>query len=229
MATELITALDVDTESEALEAVKACAGCMWFKVGLQLFVRSGPQIVTTIRESGENRVFLDLKYHDIPNTVGQAARSAADLGASLITLHAAGGRKMIAAAREAVEGTDTRILAVTVLTSLDDRMLRDEVGLPETAREAVPRLARMAVESGAHGVVASPHEASGVRAVVGKEALLVTPGIRPAWASAGDQARFTTPREAAEAGADFIVVGRPILKSPNPGEAVEHVLKELRG
>lgn len=229
MATELITALDVDTESEALDAVAACKGCSWFKVGLQLFVRSGPRIVTTIRESGENRVFLDLKYHDIPNTVGEAARSAADLGASLITLHAAGGRKMIAAAREAVEGTETRILAVTVLTSLDDRALRDEVGFPETARDAVRRLARMAVESGAHGVVASPHEAGDLRAVVGKDALVVTPGIRPAWASAGDQARFMAPREAAEAGADFIVVGRPILKSPNPGEAVEHVLEELRG
>lgn len=226
MSTELIVVLDVDTRAEALDTVGACGDCGWFKVGAQLFTRCGPGIVLELLELGKS-VFLDLKYHDIPNTVAKAAQAAADLGAGLFTLHASGGRKMIEAAREAVEGSATRILAVTVLTSLSDEMLRDEVGLPETAAEAVARLARLAVGSGAHGVVSSPREIALIRDAVGPEPLVVTPGIRPVWASTDDQARVMTPREAAEAGADFIVVGRPILRHENPAEAVRLILEEL--
>ena len=226
MPTELIIALDVDSLDDAKRCVEACGGCTWYKAGLQLFSRTGPAIVEQLRNAGK-RVFLDLKLHDIPNTVKHAARAAADLGTDLITIHACGGAKMIAAAREAVEGTRTRILAVTVLTSINDDVLRNEVGIPASAEQTVSRFAKLAVESGAHGVVASPHEIAVIRQAIGRDALVVTPGIRPAWAATDDQARFMTPHDAALAGADFVVVGRPILKHERPAEAVALVLKEL--
>ena len=224
--TQLIVGLDVDGEEEALGIVEACEGCVWFKVGSQLFTRCGPGVVRKVMAEGK-RIFLDLKYHDIPNTVAKAAAGAADLGVPLFTLHAVGGRRMIAAARESVEGTGTRILAVTVLTSLSDDMLRDEVGIPETASQAVPRLAKMAAEAGAHGIVCSPWEIGLVREAVGPGALVVTPGIRPKWASTDDQARIMTPGDAAKAGADFVVIARPIVKHERPSEAVRLVLEEL--
>lgn len=226
MSTELIVGLDLDTREAALTAVAACGECRWFKIGAQLFTRCGPAIVHELRALGKN-VFLDLKFHDIPNTVAHAAKAAADLDAGLFTLHASGGRKMIAAAREAVEGTAARILAVTILTSLSDEMVRHEIGIPETAAQAVPRLAKFAVESGAHGIVCSAQEIRLVREAVGREPLIVTPGIRPAWAGKDDQARVMTPREAAAAGADMIVVVRPILKHAQPAEAVRMILEEL--
>lgn len=227
MRTELIVVLDVDTREDALRTVDACGACPFFKVGSQLFTRCGPSIVREIQDLGK-KVFLDLKFHDIPNTVAKAAKSAADLGVALFTLHAIGGRRMIEAAREAVEGSETRILGVTVLTSLSDEMLKSEMGLPETTSQAVARLARLAVESGAHGVVSSPQEIAHVREAVGLKPLIVTPGIRPAWsASKDDQVRITTPRQAAEAGADFVVIGRPILKHESPAEAVRLILEEL--
>lgn len=226
MPTDIIVGLDVDTRDEALAAVQACGVCRCFKIGSQLFTRCGPSIVREVQEQGKD-VFLDLKFHDIPNTVAKGARAAADLGVTLCTLHASGGRKMIGAAREAVEGTSTRLLAVTVLTSLSDAMLREELGLPETAAEAVPRLARLAIEAGAHGIVCSPQEIRLVRKAIGPAPLVVTPGIRPAWASQDDQARVMTPREAAAAGASMIVVVRPILKHARPAEAVELIIEEL--
>jgi orotidine-5'-phosphate decarboxylase len=224
--TNLIVGLDVDTREQALNAVHACQGCDWFKIGSQLFTRCGPSIVREVLGL-DKQVFLDLKYHDIPNTVGSACRAASELGVSLLTLHAAGGRKMIAAAREAVEGTQTRLLAVTVLTSLDEQALRNDVGLPESPAEAVRRYAKLAVESGAHGLVCSPWEIELVREAVGPGPLIVTPGIRPHWASADDQARIMTPREAAQRGATHIVIVRPILKHADPSEAVKLVLEEL--
>lgn len=226
MPTELIIVLDMDTPEEALAAVEACGACEWFKIGAQLFTRCGPRIVREVQQRGK-RVFLDLKYHDIPNTVSHAAKAAADLGAGLMTLHASGGRAMIAAARKAVEGSPTRILAVTVLTSISDAVLRDEVGIPECAEDAVKRLAVQAIESGAHGVVCSPREIPVLRAALGNEPLIVTPGVRPDWASKDDQERVMTPREAALAGASMVVVGRPILKHPNPAEAAAKIMKEL--
>ena len=226
MATELIIALDVDTFDAAKQAVETCGGCTWYKAGLQLFSRTGPAIVEQLKAANK-KVFLDLKLHDIPNTVKHAAQAAAGMGADLITIHACGGAKMIAAAREAVEGSHTRVLAVTVLTSIDDAVLRNEVGIPASAEETVTRFAKLAVNNGAHGVVASPHEIAAIRGAVGHDPLIVTPGIRPAWASTDDQARFMTPREAALAGANFVVVGRPILKHANPTEAVTLVAKEL--
>ena len=226
MATELIVVLDVDTRDEALQIVEACGACRYYKIGAQLFTRCGPAIVREIQDMGK-QVFLDLKYHDIPNTVAKAAKAAADMGVALFTIHAAGGCRMIEAARKAVEGSESKILAVTVLTSLSDAMLQNEIGIPQTTAQAVPRFAKLAVDSGAHGVVSSPHEITLIRECVGPDALIVTPGIRPAWAATDDQERFMTPREAAQAGACFIVVGRPILKHPNPSEAVQKVLEEL--
>lgn len=226
MATQLIVVLDVDTRDEAIGIVDACTECEWFKVGFQLFTRCGPDIVREILGRGK-RVMLDLKFHDIPNTVNKAAKAAADLGVSLFTLHAGGGRDMIAAACEAVENTDARALAVTVLTSLSETMLREEVGLQESPEEAVVRLAAMAVDAGAHGLVCSPKEIVRLRETLGAGPLIVTPGVRPEWASKDDQARVTTPREAAKAGASFIVVGRPIVRHENPAEAVALINQEL--
>lgn len=228
METELIVALDVDSRVAAVKIVEACGGCDWFKVGFQLFTRYGPSIVEEVRGRGK-QVMLDLKFHDIPNTVRTAAKAAADLEVSLLTLHAAGGRAMIAAAREGVEGTDTKLLAVTVLTSLDEAMLREEVGFQETPDEAVARLGALAVDAGAHGLVASPREIRGLREVVGTEPLIVTPGIRPTWAGLDDQKRTTSPWDAAIAGATHIVVGRPVLNHENPSEAVKLIREELHG
>ena len=226
MGTELIVVLDMDTRDEALATVRACGDCGFFKIGSQLFTRCGPAIVEEVQALGK-QVFLDLKYHDIPNTVAKAAKAGADLGVALMTIHAVGGRRMIEAAREAVEGTGSRLLAVSVLTSLSDEMLRDEVGIPETAECAVQRLAALAVDAGAHGVVSSPRELAVLRGELGPEALIVTPGIRPAWASRDDQARIMTPGDAAAAGASYVVVGRPILKHESPAEAVRMILEEL--
>ena len=225
--TELITGLDVDTQEAALAAVEAAQGCEWFKIGAQLFTRCGPSVVYSVMGLGK-KVFLDLKYHDIPNTVNKAATAAAELGVSLFTIHASGGKAMIEAARKGVEGADTKILAVTILTSMTDEMLRNEVGIPETAAQAVPRLAKQAVESGAHGIVCAPKEITLVREAVGPDALIVTPGIRPQWASTDDQARIMTPKQAAEMGSDMIVVARPILNHKHPAEAVRLILEELR-
>ncbi len=227
MNTELIVVLDMDTRDEALAAVAACDSCRWFKIGAQLFTRLGPDIVREVQQQGK-QVFLDLKYHDIPNTVAHAARAAADLGAGLFTLHASGGRAMIEAARTAVEGSDTRILAVTVLTSLSEAALRGELGIQETPEEAVRRLATLAVDAGAHGIVCSPMELRVLREALGNEPLIVTPGVRPAWAAKDDQKRVMTPREAAQGGASMIVVGRPILKHPEPARAAAMIIEEMQ-
>ena len=224
--TELIVVLDVDSREEALATVQACGDCRWYKIGSQLFTRCGPAIVKEIQALGK-QVFLDLKFHDIPNTVAHGASAAAALQVGLFTLHALGGRKMISAAREAVKGTSTRILAVTILTSHSDEALRQEIGLQESAAEAVPRLAQMAIASGAHGIVCSPQEITRVREAVGPDPIIVTPGIRPAWAATDDQVRIMTPAEAARAGSSMIVVGRPILKHSNPAEAVRKIEEEL--
>jgi orotidine-5'-phosphate decarboxylase len=226
LPTELITVLDVDSREEAIQIAQSCGDCDWFKIGFQLFTREGPEAVRALQALGK-RTMLDLKFHDIPNTVGKAAKSAADLGVGMFTLHASGGRAMIEAARASVADTPTRILAVTVLTSLSEAMLREEVGMAESPGEAVVRLATMAVEAGAHGVVCSPKEITLVRDAIGDDALVVTPGIRPAWASQDDQQRVLTPRDAARKGASHIVVGRPILNHDDPAEAVALIKREL--
>jgi orotidine-5'-phosphate decarboxylase len=194
------------------------------KVGLELFAADGPAAVRAAAELGRP-VFLDLKLHDIPNTVEGAARSAAASGASLLTVHASGGEAMVRAAVRGAAGR-LRVLAVTVLTSLDDDALA-AVGLAGPAEQAVVRLARLAVDAGAGGIVCSPREVAAVRAAVGPEPLLVVPGVRPAGSARGDQARVATPAEAVRAGADVLVLGRPLRDAPDPAAAARAVAASL--
>lgn len=230
----LIVALDVKTRREAREisaALRNHAGM--FKVGSQLFTAAGPQVVREIIEAG-GRVFLDLKFHDIPNTVARAGVEAARLGVSIFDVHAAGGSEMMrrtaaevqeAAARE--NFTRPSIIAITALTSADAATLT-EVGMTANVEQQVERLARLAHESGMDGVVASPREVSLVRAAVGrKDFLIVTPGVRPSGANRGDQKRVMTPGEAIRAGADYLVVGRPILEAADPARAAQQIVEEM--
>lgn len=194
------------------------------KVGLELFAAEGPDAVRAATGFGRP-VFLDLKLHDIPNTVEGAARSAAATGASLLTVHASGGAEMVRAAVRGA-GPEVRVLAVTVLTSLDAGAL-DAVGLAGPPEAAVVRLARLAVAAGAGGIVCSPHEVAAVRAAVGPEPLLVVPGVRPPGAAKGDQARVATPAEAARAGADVLVLGRPLRDAADPAAAAREIAASL--
>jgi orotidine-5'-phosphate decarboxylase len=194
------------------------------KVGLELFAAEGPAAVRAIAALGRP-VFLDLKLHDIPNTVEGAARRAAATGAKLLTVHAAGGGAMVAAAVRGA-GPEVRVLAVTVLTSLDAAAL-DEIGLVGPPEAAVVRLAKLAVEAGAGGIVCSPQEVGAVRAAVGAGPLLVVPGVRPAGAAAGDQSRVATPSAAVRAGADVIVVGRPLREAGDPAAAARKIAEEI--
>lgn len=221
---ELIVALDFPGRAAALELVDRLGpDAPFYKIGVELFGREGPEMVRelTRRERG---VFLDLKLHDIPNTVAGAARAAADLGADLLTVHASGGPRMVAAASRALEGSGTRLLAVTVLTSLTAEELALSWGRePLVPRVEVVRLGELAVENGAHGVVASAREAALLRERLGPEVVIVTPGIRLPGDDEADQARVATPGDAVAAGADFLVVGRTIRDAPDPAAAVGRV------
>ena len=222
MTSPLIVALDTADRNRLLALAEAVAGSAGLlKVGLQAFTALGPDIVSAV--AAHRPVFLDLKLHDIPNTVAGAAAAAADLGATMLTVHASGGPQMIAAAAKAAP--ETTILAVTVLTSLDDAELA-AVGQPGAA-EQVPRLAAMAVAAGAGGIVCSPAEVAAVRAAVGPEPAVVVPGIRPAGSSLDDQARVATPAAAMAAGASHIVVGRPITGAADPAAACLDLLRDL--
>ncbi|CBE69626.1 MAG: orotidine-5'-phosphate decarboxylase [Candidatus Methylomirabilis oxygeniifera] len=227
---ELIVALDVgDLASAAALVEQLYPTVTLFKVGLQLFTAEGPRAVDVVRQRGGD-VFLDLKLHDIPNTVAGAVREAARLGAVMCTLHASGGRSMLQAAAQAVAGSGSamRLLAVTVLTSLDSHGLGEIVGgTPDLAAQVV-RLASLAREAGLDGAVASPHEIGVLRAALGPSMQLVIPGIRPAWAAAEDQRRVMTPQEAAVAGADYLVIGRPITAAADPVQATCRILDDLK-
>jgi len=224
----LIVALDVSGAEAAEELVKRLEGtCQWLKVGLELFIGAGPAVVEKLAARGHS-VFLDLKFHDIPHTVAGAVRVAAALGARMMTVHAAGGPTMLAAARAALEGvTDPpQLLAVTVLTSMDVEQLH-AAGVGRSPAAQVELLARMAWEAGIRGLVCSPRELTAVRTLTGPEAVLVVPGIRPAGFEAGDQKRLATPGDALRAGASYLVVGRPITQAPDPAKAVEAIVKEM--
>lgn len=232
---KLIVALDVDTPAQALslaQQLRDVAGM--FKVGSTLFTLAGPQVVKDIIGSGA-KVFLDLKFHDIPHQVAGAARSAAQLGVSLFTVHASGGAEMMRRAVEAVaevaerEGTTrAKVLAVSVLTSIDADTLA-QIGVNSSPEEAVLRLVRLAEHSGVDGFVASPHEAARIRATVAdRELLIVTPGIRPAENDIGDQRRVSTPAAALAAGADYLVVGRPITAAADPVAAARRIAAEMQ-
>ena len=226
----VIVALDCD-RARALELADALSGhAAWLKVGMTLFYAEGPTIVRELRERGF-KVFLDLKLHDIPHQVHGAARAAALTGADLITSHGLGAGAMMAAAREGVEeaaegGERARVIAVTVLTSMDQQALSD-IGVELPVADEADRLARLARENGIDGVVCSPHEAARMRELLGEDALVVTPGVRPAGAALGDQSRVATPAEALAHGASHIVVGRPITGADDPVAACDAIVAEL--
>ena len=230
---KLIVALDLPNGNAATRLAETLEGHVgMFKVGSELFTAEGPVAVRYLVNTG-HRVFLDLKFHDIPNTVRAAAREAAELGVSLMNVHASGGRKMMEAALEGVRSASalgseprTKVLAVTALTSLESQDL-DELGISGTPLEAVVRLARLAQSAGLDGVVASPREISALRQTCGPGFLIVTPGIRPASAAANDQARIATPASAIAAGTDYLVVGRPITAAPDPAAAADAIVNEM--
>lgn len=224
----LIVALDVPDGRRALELVNRLEDtCHWFKVGLELFVAAGPALLEPLVGRGYS-VFLDLKLHDIPNTVAGAARSAAALGVRMMTVHALGGPAMLTAAREALAplADPPELLAVTVLTSMDSAQMH-AVGLDRPAAEQVPLLAKMGMDAGLRGFVCSPQEVQALRGLTGPEGVLVTPGIRPAGADVGDQKRIATPAAALRQGASYLVVGRPITQAAQPAVAAEAILREM--
>jgi orotidine-5'-phosphate decarboxylase len=230
----LIVALDFASQEAAMELVDQLQGnCRWFKVGMELYYAAGNAVVEHLRARGFE-VFLDLKLHDIPNTVAGAVRTVARAGAGLLTVHAGGGEAMLRAAAEAASGPDSpRLLAVTVLTSMDAGQLSG-VGVCDAPAAQVLRLAKLARGAGIDGLVCSAEEVAAVREAMGRgrsgaDALLVVPGIRPAGADAGDQRRVATPAEAIARGASMLVVGRPITQADDPAKAAAAILKEMEG
>ena len=224
----LIIALDVSTAAAAQKIVAAVGdSALTYKVGMQLYTAVGPQIVRDLVASGR-RVFLDLKYHDIPNTVGAAVAEAEKLGVSMLTIHAAGSTKMVRAAVEAAKvRPELMVLAVTVLTSMDGHDL-ETIGIRGSVEDSVVRLATVALAQGCQGVVTSAREASTLRAKLGDRFALVTPGVRPAGSGAGDQVRVVTPAEAIASGASHIVVGRPITEAADPAAEARAILGQIR-
>jgi len=224
----IIVALDFPSKSLALELVDKLepTRCR-LKVGKEIFTREGPQLVEELQKRGFE-VFLDLKYHDIPNTVAAACRAAADLGVWMVNVHALGGQKMMEAAAEALSSYEQRpmLIAVTILTSMgpDDLV---KIGLPESPEANVLNLAKLAENSGMDGVVCSPKEVTSLRASRGADFQLVTPGIRPEWSAKGDQNRITTPAQAIEMGSNYLVIGRPITAAEDPMEALAKIEQEL--
>ena len=231
----IIVALDVDSDTDALSIVAELKDSIgMFKVGHQLFTAYGPDIVRRIIGIG-GRVFLDLKYHDIPNTVAKASAQAMKLGISMFNVHALGGLDMMRAAVDAVGETAEKykmpvpiLLAVTILTSMDNLSMRRELKITRSLQREVAHLAKLAQRAGVHGVVASPQEIKMLRRLVRGAFVILTPGVRPSWAGQDDQKRIMTPQEAVRTGADYIVVGRPVLKAHNRKEAIERILNEIR-
>lgn len=241
-AAKVMVALDKPDGEAAMRLAAQLEGFgCWMKVGMELFYSAGPAIVQALKSRGF-QVFLDLKMHDIPNTVRGGARSIARLGVDLFNVHAAGGKAMMAAALEGVrdaaeagdippsaDGQETlpRIIAVTQLTSTSEQVMQREIGIPGSIQDAVIRYAKLAQAAGLAGVVASPLEVAAIKEACGASFLTVTPGIRPQGASAGDQHRTMTPLEAVRTGTDYMVIGRPITASPDPAQALKTILEEM--
>ena len=234
-AGRVMVALDYPDAAAAEALVRSLEGIpCYLKVGMQLFYAAGPAFVASLKERGY-KVFLDLKMHDIPNTVKGGSNSITKLGVDVFNVHAAGGLKMMEAAREGVEAAlsgDSSlkrplIIAVTQLTSTSQSVLNDEIGIGGTVEDAVIRYAKLAKQAGLGGVVASPQEVQMIKAACGLEFKTITPGIRPAGADVNDQSRIMTPREALEQGTDYMVIGRPITAAADPRAALQSIIKEL--
>lgn len=234
MNDRIIVPLDVSSEEAAIALVDRLPQVTFWKVGLELFVSSGSNILKILKER-EKRIFLDLKFHDIPNTVAGACGAAARFGVDLITIHATAGKTALEQAQQAIvsntpEGfTPARLIAITVLTSLSARSLAFELKIPLELPEYALEMALLAKESGLSGAVCSPHEVAQLRQVCGDEFVLVCPGVRPSWAAAGDQQRIMTPKQAIQAGASYLVIGRPITAADDPTEAFDRICEELGG
>jgi orotidine-5'-phosphate decarboxylase len=229
---KIIIALDVPTRKEAISLVSGLKEAHIFKVGMELFTAEGPGLLDEFAREGK-KVFLDLKYHDIPNTAAGAVRAATRYGVHMLTLHTSGGKEMLARAAEAATQESAKLgkakpflLGVTVLTSLKEAELKD-IGVSASVADQVLRLASLARETGLDGVVCSPQEIEIIKKEFGRDFLVVTPGIRPAWAAAQDQKRVMTPAEALAKGADYMVIGRPITGAASPQEAFLKIAEEL--
>ena len=229
---KIIVALDVSSKKEALSLVRQLKDTHIFKVGLQLFTVEGPSLVKALQDLGK-KVFLDLKFHDIPNTVAGAVRMGIRMGVHMMTLHASGGKEMMeSAARAAKEEAESmgisppKLLAVTILTSLKDEQLKD-IGIGTNLQSQVLNLAGLAHQSGIGGIVCSPKEIETIKKKFHKNLDVVAPGIRPKWAAAQDQKRILTPAQAIQKGADYLVIGRPITQAPSPHDALLRILDEL--
>jgi orotidine-5'-phosphate decarboxylase len=226
----LIVSLDVPSIDESMVIVDNLEGLAdFFKVGLELFTRRGPEVVEILKKKGK-KVFLDLKLHDIPNTVSGAVNAAAAIGVDMLTLHTLGGFEMMETAQKALWNQALEkpiILGVTILTSLDEAFLKDVLGIEKSLNDEILDLASIAKSAGLGGVVASAEEVSSIKNRLGKDFTVVTPGIRPEGTETGDQKRFTTPKEAIANGSDYLVVGRPIIKSEDMHRAAENIIKEI--
>ncbi len=229
---KLIVALDVPDVAAAKTALTQLSGKVSLvKIGLELYTREGRAIVERAAKEGFC-VFLDLKFHDIPNTVAKAVAQVADLDIFMTKVHTLGGLEMMQAAEQSLTQVThgkarPLLIGVTVLTSHSQQSFSDDLGIPGTIQDSVIRYAQLAQRAGLDGFVASPHEIAILRSTLGKDFKIVTPGVRPAWASSQDQKRVMTPKEAIQAGADYIVVGRPILAAPSPADAVKKILEEI--
>jgi orotidine-5'-phosphate decarboxylase len=224
----IIVPLDVPTLEAAIALVEQLPQVNFWKVGLELFVSTGPEILQILKEQ-DKRIFLDLKFHDIPNTVMSACRSASQYGVDLLTIHATAGRSALKLAVEAMNQSQspTKLVAITLLTSLISRDLAFDLKVPLELPDYVLQMALLAQESGIHGAVCSPQEVSQLREICGPDFLLICPGVRPSWSITGDQRRVMTPAAAIAAGADYLVIGRPITAAPSPQDAWEKICQEI--
>lgn len=233
VADQIIVPLDVSNERDAIALVDQLPRVTFWKVGLELFVSVGPAILTELK-SRQKKIFLDLKFHDIPNTVAGACHAVSRYGVNLVTVHATAGKDALKAAQAAAEAgaaeaghSAPQLLAITVLTSLSPRTIAFDLKIPLELPEYALHMALLAQESGLPGAVCSPQEASQLRQTCGDDFLLVCPGVRPTWAESGDQQRITTPNQAIAAGANYLVIGRPITQAENPAIAFERICEEL--
>jgi orotidine-5'-phosphate decarboxylase len=232
----IILALDVPGYDEAMDVVRTFRDHIdIFKIGLELFTSAGPRIVEDINSMGK-KIFLDLKFHDIPNTVARSALAAARLGVFMFNVHASGGTGMMKQTADALAEYSAdnnvpkpKLIGVTVLTSIDSRTLREDIGVAADMPDHVRHLASLARDAGLDGVVASPGDAADLRARFGKDFLIVTPGIRPSWSTMDDQKRTSTPKAALDNGADYLVIGRAITSSPDPIDALKKIEDEING